>query len=80
MGHASPHSIMVNFNGGTVSLGTSLSPVGMYAGYLLLHSGNFWLAICFLVLTGALFLIGLCSLCRFAINLRRNKHLFAEAA
>lgn len=71
---------MVNFNGGTVSLGTSLSPLGMYAGYLLLHSGNFWIAICFLLLSGVLFLIGLSSLCRYAINLRRSRRLFAEAA
>lgn len=70
---------MINFNGGTVSLGTSISPVGMYAGYLLLHSGNFWLALCFLVLTGALFLIGMAALCRYVINFHRNRHLLKSA-
>lgn len=67
---------MIHFNGGTVSLGTSLSPLGMYAGYLLLHSGNFWLAVCFLTLVGVLFLIGLASLCRYFINFSRNSHHF----
>lgn len=70
---------MIHFNGGTVSLGTSLSPLGMYAGYLLLHSGNFWLAVCFLALIGALFLVGLASLCRYFINLRRNTHLLVSS-
>lgn len=71
---------MIHFNGGTVSLGTSLSPLGMYAGYLLLHSGNFWLAVCFLALSGALFLVGLASLCRYFINLSRNKHLLVRSS
>lgn len=70
---------MIHFNGGTVSLGTSLSPLGMYAGYLLLHSGNFWLAVCFLTLAGALFLAGLASICRYFVNLRRNKYLLVRS-
>src|SRR3989344_2850413 len=61
--------------GGTVSLGTSLSPLGMYAGYLLMQSGNFWLALCFLVLTTIFFLVSIASLCRYVINFHRNKHL-----
>ena len=66
---------MFNFNGGTVSLSASISPFGMYAGYLLMHSGNFWLAVCFLVLTGVYFLIVAATLCRYIINFRRNKDL-----
>ena len=65
---------MIHF-GGTVSLGTSFSPLGMYAGYLLMQSGNFWLAVCFLALTTIFFFVGTASLCRYVINYRRNKHL-----
>ena len=67
---------MINFNGGTVGLGTSLSPLGMYAGYLLMHSGNFWLAVCFLALPSAYLLLVVAMLCRYIINYNRNKHLF----
>jgi len=63
---------MINFNGGTVSLGTSISPLGAYAGYLLMHSGNFWLAVCFLALTTIYFSIVLAMLCRYIINYRRS--------
>jgi len=66
---------MINFNGGTVGLGTSLSPLGVYAGYLLMHSGNYWVAICFLVLTGIYFGIVAATVCRYIINYRRNAHL-----
>ena len=66
---------MINFNGGTVSLGTSISPLGAYAGYLLMHSGNFWLAVCFLALTTIYFSIVLAMLCRYIINYRRSMHL-----
>lgn len=66
---------MINFNGGTVGLGTSLSPLGMYAGYLLLHSGNYWIAVSFLALTCAYFVITAATLCRYFINYRRNAHL-----
>ncbi|PIR83994.1 hypothetical protein COU18_01130 [Candidatus Kaiserbacteria bacterium CG10_big_fil_rev_8_21_14_0_10_51_14] len=66
---------MINFNGGTVSLGTSLSPLGLYAGYLLMHSGNFWIAIGFLALTTLYFVIVVATLCRYIINYRRNHHL-----
>lgn len=71
---------MIHFNGGTVSLGSSLSPLGMYAGYLLMQSGNFWLALCFLFLTALFFLIGLTALCRYAINFYRNRHLLLTSA
>lgn len=64
---------MINFNGGTVGLGTSLSPLGLYAGYLLMHYGNFWLALCFLALTSAYLLLVLATMCRYFINYRRNK-------
>ena len=47
----------------------------MYAGYLLLHSGNFWVAVCFLALTGVYFFITMTTLCRYIINYRRNKKL-----
>jgi len=68
---------LINFNGGTVGLGTSLSPLGMYAGYLLIHSGNFWMAIGFLILAAVYFVILVASLCRFIINSRRNAQLRA---
>lgn len=71
---------MFNFNGGTVGLGTSLSPLGVYAGYLLMHSGNFWIAVCFLVLTSAYLLLVIAMLCRYTINYRRNKHLMSADA
>ena len=70
---------MLNFNGGTGISGTSLSPLGMYAGYLLLQSGNFWVAVCFLVLTGLYFLIVVLTLCRYIINYRRNISLLRSA-
>ncbi len=66
---------MINFNGGTVGLATSLSPLGMYAGYLLMHSGNYWMAISFLVLTCIYFGIIAATLCRYIINYRRNADL-----
>lgn len=65
---------MIHFNGGTVSLVSSFSPLGMYAGYLLMQSGNFWPAISFLILTVLFFAISVASLSRFIINLHRNKH------
>ena len=58
--------------GGTVGLGTSISPLGAYAGYLLIQAGNFWLAAAFLGLTSACFCIVLASLCRYIINYRRS--------
>jgi hypothetical protein len=63
---------MLNFNGGTVGLGTSISPLGVYAGYLLLHSGNFWIAICFLGLTVTYFILMAAMICRYIINYRRS--------
>lgn len=62
---------MINFNGGTVSLGASISPLGLYAGYLLMHSDNFWLAVCFLSLTALYSCILGAMLVRFLINYRR---------
>lgn len=62
---------MLSFNGSTGILGTSLSPLGMFAGYLLLHSGNSWIAIAFLFLTGLYLLIAVTTLVRYAINYRR---------
>ena len=66
---------MINFNGGTGSLGTSLSPLPPHSVYLLMHSGNFWLAVCFLALTTIYFSIVLAMLCRYIINYRRSMHL-----
>lgn len=71
---------MFNFNGGTTLSGTSLTPLGLYAGYLLMNSGNFWVAVCFLGLTTIYFLIVVCTLTRYIINYRRNKHLLHSRA
>ena len=65
----------MNFHGGTTLSGTSLTPLGLYAGYLLMNSGNFWVAVCFLLLTTLYFLIVVCMLSRYIINYHRNKHL-----
>lgn len=65
---------MPNFNGGTVSLSTSFSPLGAYAGYLLLQAGNVWMAVAFLALTGVCFFIVLAMLGRYVINLYRLYH------
>jgi hypothetical protein len=62
---------MPNFNGGTVSLSTSFSPLGAYAGYLLMQAGNLWLAIAFLALTSICFCITLATLVRYTINFYR---------
>ena len=70
---------MIHFNGGTVSLGTSLSPLGAYAGYLLMQSGNVWLAVLFLVLTSAYVLIMSATLCRYIINYRRSRNILTQA-
>ena len=75
MGHENELTTMFNFNGGTTISGTSLSPLGTYAGYLLMEAGNFWLAVCFLALTLVYLLIVLTTLCRYVINYRRNKSL-----
>jgi hypothetical protein len=48
-------------------------PLGLYAGYLLLHSGNLIIAICFLALTTISFLLVITMLCRYIINYRRTK-------
>ncbi|OGG51405.1 hypothetical protein A2704_03490 [Candidatus Kaiserbacteria bacterium RIFCSPHIGHO2_01_FULL_54_36b] len=66
---------MLNFNGGTTISGTSLTPLGFYAGYLLMQSGNFWFAISFLFLTGLYLVIVMTTLCRYIINYRRNKYV-----
>ena len=61
------------------TLGTSITPLGVYAGYLLLHSGNFWIAVCFLALTCVYFLIATTTLCPYIINYHRNKKLLKSA-
>ncbi|OGG79686.1 hypothetical protein A3A39_01815 [Candidatus Kaiserbacteria bacterium RIFCSPLOWO2_01_FULL_54_13] len=66
---------MLNFNGGTVISGTSIAPLGAYAGYLLLQSGNVAIAVCFLLLTVVYFVIAVSTLCRYIINYYRSKHL-----
>jgi hypothetical protein len=70
----------MNFNGGTTFSGSSFSALGMYAGYLLMQSGNFWIAVCFMVVTTVYFLITVCTLIRYAINYRRNKHILVASA
>ena len=50
---------------------------GIYAGYLLMHSGNFWVAVCFLALTAFSLLIVVTTLCRYIVNYRRNKRLLS---
>ncbi len=69
---------MIHFNGGTVGLGTSFSPLGFYAGYLLMHSGNFWIAICFLALTVTYTCILAAMLTRYFINYRRTRRGLVE--
>jgi Flp pilus assembly protein TadB len=70
---------MFNFNGGTTLSGASLAPLGMYAGYLLSQSGNFWVAAFFLTVTLCYFLIVVCTLVRFIVNYRRYRHLLESA-
>ena len=70
------HVLSASFNGGTVGLGTSLSPLGFYAGYLLMHSGSPWIALCFLALTILYTSIVVAMLIRYVINYRRNAKLF----
>lgn len=71
---------MLNLNGGTTFSGSSLSALGMYAGYLLMQSGNFWIAVCFMVVTTVYFLLTVCTIIRFVVNYRRNRKLFAAAS
>ncbi len=52
-------------------MGTSISPVGAYAGYLLMESGNVWVAACFFLLATISTLLVLTTLCRYIINYRR---------
>ncbi len=67
---------MFNFHGGTAGVGGAITPLGVYAGYLLVTTGNFWLGIAFLVLTSMFFVLILATLCRYVINYRRNqKHM-----
>ena len=65
---------MLNFNGSTIASG-SMTPLGMYAGYLLLHSGDFILALGFLALAGISFVLVVATLSRYIINYQRNKYL-----
>ncbi len=65
---------MFNFNGSTIATG-SMTPFGVYAGYLLLHSGDVVLAIGFLTLAGISFLLVVATLSRYIINYQRNKYL-----
>lgn len=67
---------MLNFTGGTGIMGTSMTPLGVYAGYLLMHSGNIWLAACFLGLALLSFLLVACTVCRYIINYRRTRYSF----
>ena len=64
---------MFNFNGGTAVSGTSIAPLGVYVGNLLLHSGHLVIAVCFAILMIIYFLIVVSTLCRYVINYRRNK-------
>ena len=64
----------------TTFSGASLSPLGIYAGYLLMHSGNFWVAVFFLAVTTLYFLITLTTLIRFCINYRRNREFLAVSS
>ena len=65
----------MNFNGGTAISGTSISSMGVYVGSLLLDSGDFAIALCFLMLTSVYLLIVIATLCRYVINYRRNIYL-----
>jgi len=66
---------MLNFNGGTAVSGTSIASTGVYAGVLLLRSGDLAVAVCFLLLTGIYIAIIIATLCRYVINYHRSKHL-----
>lgn len=75
LGHADTVTMrMMNFNGGTTVSGTSIASLGMYVGFLLLHAGDIAIAICFLVLTTAYFVIIVTTLIRYVINYRRNRN------
>lgn len=66
---------MFNFNGGSTVSGTALVPLGVYGGLSLVHLGNFWLGVGFLVLSVACFVLMLCTLTRYVINYYRNRDL-----
>jgi hypothetical protein len=69
---------MLNFNGGTSIAGTSIASMGLYVGVFLLRSGDFAVALCFLLLTCVYFTIVISTLCRFFINYRRNREIVRE--
>jgi len=56
---------MLSFN--STGIG-SITPLGLYAGYLLTNSGNIWVCTAFLVVTACCFFLSMSSLCRFIIN------------
>lgn len=63
---------MLSFN--STGIG-SITPLGLYAGYLLASSGNIWIGAAFLAVTCfTLFLSG-SFLCRLVINYRRQASL-----
>lgn len=63
---------MLSFN--STGLG-SVTPLGLYAGYLLAASGNMWIAGLFLVLTCLSVFLTTSYLCRLVINYRRTPSL-----
>jgi hypothetical protein len=60
---------MLSFNSTNIG---SVTPLGLYAGYLLVGSGNLWVGAAFLLVSVLCFFISMSALCRFIINVRRH--------
>lgn len=61
---------MLSFNSANIS---SVTPLGLYAGYLLVGSGNIWVGAALLGVTCLSFFLTIGSLCRLIINYRRTR-------
>lgn len=63
---------MLSFN--STGIG-SITPLGLYASYLLATSGNWWIGAAFLAVTCFSVFLSLSFLCRLVINCRRHTSL-----
>lgn len=68
---------MLSFNSTNIG---SVTPLGLYASYLLAGSGNIWVGMAFFVITCVCFFLCIASLCRLAINYRRHRKFIDASA
>lgn len=68
---------MLSFNSTNIG---SVTPLGLYAGYLLAGSGNIWAGAALLAVTCLCFFLSMSSICRLIINYRRTGPFISASA